>query len=34
VWYSTITVYVGFRGSLDIGEMLRRLRNRDRDEPP
>ncbi len=25
VWYSTITVYVAIRGSLDIREMLRRL---------
>jgi hypothetical protein len=26
VWYSTITVYVAVRGSLDIKEMLRRLK--------
>ena len=28
VWYSTITVYVAIRGSLDIREMLRRLKDR------
>ena len=28
VWYSTITIYVAFRGSLDIREMLRRLKDR------
>ena len=26
VWYCTITVYVAVRGSLDIREMLRRLK--------
>lgn len=26
VWYSSVTVYVAFRGSLDIRSMLRRLR--------
>jgi len=25
VWYSTVTVYVGIRGVLDIKHMLRRL---------
>jgi hypothetical protein len=25
VWYSTITVYVAIRGSLDVKQMLRRL---------
>jgi hypothetical protein len=28
VWYSTITVYVAIRGSFDIREMLRRLKDR------
>ena len=28
VWYSTITVYVAIRGSFDIREMLRRLKER------
>ena len=28
VWYSTITVYVAIRGSLDIREMFRRLKDR------
>ena len=28
VWYSTITIYVAIRGSLDIKEMLRRLKER------
>jgi hypothetical protein len=28
VWYSTITVYVAIRGSLDIREMFRRLKGR------
>jgi len=26
VWYSTITVYVGVRGIVDIKQMLRRLK--------
>jgi len=26
VWYSTITVYVGIRGALDIRQMLRNLK--------
>jgi len=25
VWYSTVTIYVGIRGALDIQEMLRKL---------
>lgn len=28
VWYSSITVYVAIRGSFDIREMLRRLKDR------
>lgn len=28
VWYSTITIYVAIRGSIDIKEMLRRLREK------
>ena len=31
-WYSTITVYVALRGSVDIRQMLRRLKQ-NRDEP-
>ena len=31
VWYSTVTIYVAIRGTLDIREMLRRLKNRDKD---
>ncbi len=27
VWYSTVTVYVAIRGTLDIKQMLRRLRD-------
>lgn len=27
-WYSTITIYVAIRGSIDIKEMLRRLREK------
>jgi hypothetical protein len=27
VWYSTITVYVGVRGSMDIKRMLARLKD-------
>ncbi len=29
IWYSTITVYVAVKGSLDIRGMLRRLKERD-----
>jgi len=32
VWYSTITVYVGVRGVVDIRHMLRNLK-KNRDEP-
>jgi len=32
VWYSTITVYVGVRGIVDIRHMLRNLK-KNRDEP-
>ncbi len=32
VWYSTITVYVGVRGIVDIKHMLRKLK-KNRDEP-
>jgi len=28
VWYSTITIYVAIRGTIDIKEMLRRLREK------
>ena len=35
VWYSTITVYIAFKGVFDIREMLENLRQRDErtDEP-
>jgi hypothetical protein len=29
VWYSTITIYVAIKGSADIRDMLRDLRDRD-----
>jgi hypothetical protein len=32
VWYSTITVYVAIRGSGDIKEMLRRLKDEQADK--
>lgn len=28
VWYSTITIYVAIQGSIDIKEMLRRLKEK------
>jgi hypothetical protein len=28
VWYSTMTIYVAIRGSIDIKEMLRRLKEK------
>lgn len=28
VWYSTMTIYVAIQGSIDIKEMLRRLKER------
>jgi hypothetical protein len=28
LWYTTITVYVAFRGAKDIREMLRRLKEK------
>ncbi len=34
VWYSTITVYVAIRGTMDIGQMLRRLRDSKGGEKP
>lgn len=27
VWYSTVTIYVGIRGIVDIRQMLRRLKD-------
>ena len=30
VWYSTVTIYVAIRGSNDIQQMLRRLKDRER----
>jgi len=33
VWYSTITLYVGIRGTLDVRSMLRNLKaRRDRED--
>jgi hypothetical protein len=32
VWYATITIYVAYQGSIDIKEMLRRLKQK-RDDP-
>jgi len=34
VWYSTVTVYVAVRGTFDIRQMLRRLRDREREKHP
>ncbi len=31
IWYSTITVYVAIRGSMDIKSMLRRLADQQND---
>ncbi len=31
VWYSSITIYVGIRGALDIKHMLRNLADQQRD---
>ena len=28
VWYSTVTIYVAIKGTLDIQQMLRRLKER------
>jgi len=33
VWYSTVTVYVAVRGTFDIRQMLRRLREREKHPP-
>ncbi len=33
VWYSTTTLYVGVRGTLDIKHMLRRLKAQQEPEP-
>jgi len=30
VWYSTVTVYVAIKGTLDIRQMLRRLKEQDK----
>ena len=32
VWYSTVTVYVGVRGSLDIKHMLARLKEKAKED--
>ena len=35
VWYSTVTVYVAVKGTLDIRQMLRRLKEgeKEKDKP-
>ena len=35
VWYSTVTIYVAVKGALDIRQMLRQLREgeKERDKP-
>lgn len=33
VWYSTVTIYVTIRGTLDIRQMLRRLKESRNQEP-
>jgi hypothetical protein len=35
VWYSTVTIYVALKGALDIRQMLRRLKEgeKQRDKP-
>jgi len=33
VWYSTVTVYVAIKGTLDIRQMLRRLKQGEKDNP-
>jgi hypothetical protein len=33
VWYSTVTVYVAFKGSIDIKHMLARLGDASKDSP-
>ncbi len=32
-WYSSVTIYVGIRGALDIKHMLRTLADQNRDAP-
>ena len=32
VWYSTVTVYVALKGTLDIRQMLRRLKEGEREK--
>jgi len=34
VWYSTVTIYVAVKGTLDIRHMLRRLKYGDRKKDP
>ncbi|MCU0960153.1 MAG: hypothetical protein MUF48_08605 [Pirellulaceae bacterium] len=34
LWYSSVTVYVGIRGVLDIKQMLRNLAAQEDDRPP
>jgi hypothetical protein len=31
VWYSTVTVYVAIRGAVDIKQMLRRLKDQNKE---
>ena len=32
VWYSTVTIYVALKGTLDIRQMLRRLKEGEREK--
>ncbi len=34
VWYSTVTIYVTIRGTVDIRQMLRRLKESRDQQPP
>jgi hypothetical protein len=33
VWYSTVAIYVAFKGTLDIRQMLRRLKEGEKKNP-
>jgi hypothetical protein len=33
VWYSTVTIYVAVKGTFDIRQMLRRLKDGQKDDP-
>jgi hypothetical protein len=34
LWYSTVTLYVGIKGAVDIRQMLRGLKARGKEAPP